>query len=802
VSVQANPRGADLSLAVSRLQDGRLEEARAICEHVLREDGGHPDAWQLLGLIWLHDGNLGRAAEALRRSLTVNPAQPVVLTNLGVALHALRRFGEAVESYDAAVALQPDLVEALSNRANSLCALGRHSEAVDSCDRALALRPNFPEAHNNRGDVLRAQARWEEAVESFSRALALRPGFSEALNNRALALLELGRAAQALHDCDRAVQLDGRNAQAFNTRGNALRDLGRLTEALASYERALQLRPTYAPAEVNRGNLLFELGRADQALASFNRALELAPQESSAWFNRGNMLRRMGRPHEALASFEQALRIQPAFALALNGCAEVLAELGQYGAAARWLAALLAVEPRFDFAPGLLLYCQMQECDWSEYESRVAQVLRGLRDGATVAAPFWSLALTDSMSDQLRCARHFAARHRPRGLPNPASGASRRHDRIRVVYLSADFREHPVARLLAGVLERHDRERFEVVGMSLSGEDQSELGRRVAAALNPVWDVSSMTDVGAAELIGRFEADIVVDLLGYTQGMRPGILARRPAPVQVSYLGFPGTMGADFIDYIIADDFTIPPGAARGYAEQVVRMPVCFQANDDRRAAAEHYPTRAEVGLPADASVLCSFNSNFKLTPSMFERWMGLLRDAEGSVLWLTAEGAARDNLVRQAERCGVHSGRLIFAGRLPYREHLARLSLADLFLDTFPFNGGATASDALWAGVPVLTCAGEAFASRMAGSLLNALGLPELIAPSLAQYERIARELLATPSRLAAFRAALVRKRGAHPLFDAERFCRDLERAYAMMWDRSQRGEPPSACSVVGGRI
>jgi predicted O-linked N-acetylglucosamine transferase (SPINDLY family) len=405
--------------------------------------------------------------------------------------------------------------------------------------------------------------------------------------------------------------------------------------------------------------------------------------------------------------------------------------------------------------------------------------------------------VTDSAAAQVRCAQTFAEDKFPPTAAPLWRGKRYRHAKIRVGYVSADLREHPVSALLAGVFEKHERGRFESIAISLRPAEQSLMGQRIRAAFDSFIDVSQLSDRAVAELMRERQIDIAVDLMGYTQGSRTAILAHRPAPIQVNYLGFPGSMGAPYMDYILADEFLIPASQLRHYQEKVIWLPECFQANDDQRPIAAA-PARRQFGLPELGLVFCCFNNHYKINPECFAIWMRLLRHLPGSVFWLVAgEPAVRENLTSAAAHGDVDPKRLIFAPRIGYDDHLARLRCADLFLDTLPFNGGATASDALWAGVPVVTCAGEALASRMAGSLLTSIGLPELITHDLAQYEALALDLATTPKLLAEYRARLERNRLTSPLFDSERFCRHLESAYVSMWQRSESGKAPEGFAV-----
>ena len=768
-----------LQQAVRCLQQGQLDLARSLCEDIVRTAPRHAMAWDLLGSIAMDRGDLPRAVEAWDRCLQSQPNQAATWTNLGVALRSLGRPEDAVRCYDRALALQPDLPEALSNRANALLDVGRHQEALASCERALRARPQYPEALNNRGNVLRQMGRAEQAIVSFEQALKLRPAFAAAHGNRASALLDCARPEEALQACGAALGIDPNYAEAHNTRSAALARLARVEEALASVEGALHLQPRYPAALVNRGNILLQLGRFEEALASIDRAIEMRPYDPAARHSRAGALRHAGRAVEALESYGLALELKPDLVAAINDRATLLAELGRYEEAAAAFAKVIALAPDHELAAGHLLHCRLRLCDWTDYRASVTSLLASVERELPAVAPLWCLALTDSASLQLACARVFARREVPPGVVPLPAVAPRRSGRLRIGYLSSDFREHPVARLLVGVIEQHDRARFEVIGIALSEPDRSDLGRRVAAAFDRFEDASRLTDAEIAELIRRLEVDLLIDLNGWTQGMRPGVLARRPAAVQASYLGYPGTSGAGYIDYLIADAFVIPQAAAQRYSERLMVLPGVFQASDDRFAAMR-VPTRTEAGLPDSGLILGSFNHTGKVTPQLFDVWAALLRATPDSVLWMVADdSAARRNLRKEADGRGIELDRLVFAPRVSYSEHIARLPLVDLALDTFPFNGGSTTSDILRAGTPVLTCAGEAFASRMTGSLLHALGLAELITANLEDYESTGRNLLERPEELRALRSRLEMNLEATDTFHAREKSRALETAF-----------------------
>jgi predicted O-linked N-acetylglucosamine transferase (SPINDLY family) len=434
----------------------------------------------------------------------------------------------------------------------------------------------------------------------------------------------------------------------------------------------------------------------------------------------------------------------------------------------------------------------MHLCEWHEFDAAYADITASVRNGKTVS-PFILVAVPSAPADQLQSAQQWVRLH---GLSNRDPiwrGEQYSHDRVRIAYLSADFHEHPTSQLIAGVIEHHDRSRFEVTAISVGPNDGSAMRKRIEAAFECFIDARSQGDREIGDMIRAMEVDILVDLKGFTQGARTGIFASRPAPLQVNYLGFPGTIGGSFMDYIIADRHVILEHEFDCYVEKVACMPHSYQANDNRRSLPDHVPSRISHGLPEDAFVFCCFNDNYKITPDVFSSWMRILKAVDNSVLWLFEENAeAASNLRREAQAKGIASNRLVFARFLPNAEHLARQRCADLFLDTLPYNAHTTASDALWAGLPLLSRVGETFAARVGASLLNAVDLPELAVSTPMQYEKLAIELATNKPRLDAMKAQLVRNRSTAALFDTAQYTRHIEAAYATMNERQRSGLPP----------
>jgi protein O-GlcNAc transferase len=645
-----------------------------------------------------------------------------------------------------------------------------------------------------------AQGDLAAAERVFEKATALDPDGAEIWANRGNNLIAMRLFDRALAAFDRALAIDPQFAEVLYNRAKLLNDAGRLEEALADYDTCLQIMPDFADPWNNRGTVLMKLGRHDEALAAFDKCLAITPDAADTLNNRGNVLVQLGRYDEAMASYDKCVTVAPGFSEAWNNVGKFLIGRKRYAQAAGVLGKALELDPRAEYALGNLLYANQQLCRWDILPELSARLMEGVGNGEPVATPAVMLGATASARHQLQCARAYVARAYPSSVAWP--GGRYAHDRIRIAYLSADFGDHPVASLLAGVFERHDLKRFETIAVSFSSGSSGglrDLRNRIENAFGQFIDVGENNDLEVAHLLRRLEVDVAIDLMGFTRDCRPGILARRPAPVQVNYLGYSGTMGAGFIDYIIADRCVIPSAAQSCYSEAIIYLPDTYMASDNTRKIADRHPERTAAGLPVDGFVFCAFNQHFKITPEVFDIWMRLLDRIGGSVLWLS-DGDAQTvgNLRREAEKRGIRASRLVFAQRVARPEdHLARHRLAGLFLDTLPYNAHATANDALWAGLPVVTCAGSTFAGRVAASLIEAVCMPELVTASLADYEALAFKLATDAAALDAVRAKLARNRDAHALFDTDRFRQNLESAYITIHERCRRGEPPAGFSV-----
>ncbi|MGB6308276.1 MAG: tetratricopeptide repeat protein [Steroidobacteraceae bacterium] len=789
--------------ALACLQQGRLDQVQSLCAEILQTDHRHFAALHLLGLASLQGGNAARGIELMRHSIAINPHQPDVHVNIGNALLRLRQPLDALVSCDAALALKPDYADAWIKRCSALRALNRRDEALGGYAQLLRIEPRHLEALHLRATLLMELDRLDDALADFDAAIQMGAASAAIHVNRGNALFRLGRLPEALTSYDAALALAPNDADAAFNRGNALLKLGRWPEALASYDAVVARRPGLAKGHYYRGTALRRLQRPTEALASFERALAINPHYRDGWCGCANALRDLGRFTESLSAYDRTLELDPRSLEALSNRGRVLLSLNRPAEAAESLERLFEIDPvaapAYNFALGNRLHARLMCCDWRDFEAAVRDIFAGVEAGQRVTLPSLFVATSDSAAAQLKCARTFVDDNWTADGLTPWSGRRYRHEKIRLAYVSADFREHPVALLMAGIFEAHDRERFETTAISLRPQDGSAVAGRIRGAFGQFAEVTGQTDAEAVAFMREREIDIAVDLTGYTDGFRPGIFARRAAPIQVNYLGYPGTLAANYMDYLIADRTVIPETDRAFYTEQIVYLPECYQPNDAGRAMAEPGPTRLQCALPGTGFVFCCFNNHYKILPPMFGIWMRLLRGVDGSVLWLAKKSdAVMGNLRREAQARGVSPERLVFAPRLPsLQDHLARYPLADLFLDTLPFNAHTTASDALWAGLPVLTCRGGSFAARVAASLLNTVGLPELITHNLQEYESLALRLANSPAQLMQLRTRLAINRLACPLFDTLRLCRHLEAAYTGMWERWQRGDAPESFQI-----
>jgi protein O-GlcNAc transferase len=710
--------------------------------------------------------NQGQLAVVAKQAQVLTEQYPdafIIWNILGAAHKGLGNTFEASEAFKKVTELTPTSAAGFNNLGVSLKDQGKLEEAIASYNKALDIKPDYAEAYNNMGNALQEQGKFEKAIASFNKALSLRPDYVEAYNNL----------------------------------GNALKDQGKLEEALASYNKAQSLNPDYAEAYNNMGNTLKDQGKLDEAIASYNKALLLKPDYANAYNNLGNALKDQGKVEEAIEAYKKALLLKPDYPEAYNNMGINLKEQGKLDEAIEAYKKALSIKPEYEAARTQKLHQQAHICDWDSIAKDVS-LIPELGTSEKHISPFTLLSLEDAPERHFSRSKVYAkAKFPQKPLPFPRV-PSEKPKRLHIGYFSADFHNHATMYLMRQIFVAHNRSRFKVYAYSYGPDSHDEMRSALIANVDQFHDVLEMNNMEIFELARSDNLDIAIDLKGYTKDMRLAPFASRLAPVQISYLGYPGTLGADFIDYIVADPILIPEDKRQYYSEQVIYLPNTYQPTDNTRIISGKVITREGMGLPSDGFVFCCFNNNYKISPKEFDIWMRLMAKVEGSVLWLLKSNKwAEGNLKKEAEARGISGDRVIFAEKVENSEHLARHSLADLFLDTFNCNAHTTASDALWVGLPVITKVGQGFAARVAGSLLHAVGLSELATKTEEDYEALILEYATNPKKLAEIKEKLATNRLTQPLFNTELYTKHLENGYQQAYQNYFEGNLPKTIIV-----
>ena len=748
---------------MSSLQRGSYEAAELYLRQALRLDGKNAEALRLTAVVLAMQGRQEDALSFICKAASIATRNPVIHSNMGNILLSLGRHEEALKSYEKAIALAPSDAEIRSNQGNALQELGRHEEALKSYEKAIALAPNLPEAFNNYGNALQKLGRREEALKSYEKAIALAPNYALAWNGLGTIYRELQKYHEAMIAYEKAIENNPECIQALLNRGLISAQLKNYKEASTYYDRALQIQPNYLESWLNKGVAFKDQGLHLEAITCYDRVIEINSEYAMAWYNKGLSLEEMDRHQDAISCYERALEINP----------------------------------DYPFLMGKRAHLLMISASWAEYEHLLSALNQGVRDGKKVAEPFGYQGLADSEENLFHSAKLYAREFYPTGNKNfnyPAPSEKK----IRLGYLCGEFRSQATSILMVELFELCNKSQFEIYAFDNGWDDGSDIRKRLDLAFNKIIDISRMSDHDAAQCINQMNIDILVNLNGYFGRARQGIFALKPAPIQVNYLGFPGTLGADYIDYIIADKTVIPETSAKYYSEKIAYLPNSYQVNDSKRVISDVKFSRADFGLPDDTFIFCCFNNTYKITPATFDIWMRILLRVPNSILWLLGGNElSRTNLHIEAEKRGVSRSRIIFCERLGLPEHLARHKLADLFLDTLPYNAHTTTSDALWAGLPVLTQIGKTFPGRVSASLLKALALSELITESEKEFEDLAVSLAVDTQRLITIRNKLNAARLVEPLFNTTSFTQNIQKAYTQMMDLHKSNLRPTQITV-----
>ena len=757
----------NLNDALALHQQGKLGQAEAMYGQLLEIEPRSANVLHLLGVIAHQTGRNQRAVEMFDLAIEIDQNGPGHHYNKGVALQELKQFEGSVASYNKAISLNSEFAEAYHNRGLSLQEINQIEAAVASFDKAIVLKPDFADAYSSRGNALKELKKFDAAVASYDRAIALRPDYAESYYNRGNALQELNQFDAAAANYDAAIALKPGYVEAYSNRGISLHELSQLEAAVASYDKAIELKSDYAKAHSNRGISMHALKQFDAAVASYDKAITLKPDYAEAYYNRGNALQELKQFDDAVASYDKAFDLNPSL----------------------------------DTLPSVRQYSKFFICDWGDLSKNLLVCESEISLNKTTIAPLAALLFFDKPELHLKSSKIFMESKYPK---NKTLGEiTKRTDggKVRLGYFSADLHYHPVAIWLAEQVENHDKSKFELFAFSFRSDIKDPMNARLEAAFDHFIEVDKMSNLEVAQLSRLKGIDIALDLGGYTQNSRPGIFAARAAPIQVSHLGFPGSMGAEYIDYVISDLHLIPETSQKHYTEKIAYVP-CGATYDRQRQLSNEPLSRPHFGLPEKGFVFTCQNGCQKLMPEVFGIWMDILKAVPGSVLWLLEpHPSAVANLTKEAQARGVEGDRLVFTKRETVAaeqekarigRYLASYSLADLFLDTWPYNAGTTAIDALWAGLPVVTKAGVASVARMATSALQAIEVPELIVSTAQEYRELAVQLASDPQKLKSIQDKVQKNRVTSALFDAVGNTRHIEAAYIKMYERYRANLPP----------
>ena len=705
------------------------------------------------------NGQFKEAISQIKALNKIHPNVPLLFNLIGACYTSLGKLEGAVQMFKTAVSLKPDYAEAHKNLGNTLKELGRLDESIESFVKVTVIDPDLVDAHYNLANTLKELNRLDESVESYKRAIAINPNF----------------------------------AQAYNNLGNAQKELNQLDNALKSYKRAIAINPDFAFAHNNIGLIFMGLGKINESILCFEKAISISPEYADAHSNLGDAFIKYGKVKAGTKSYQKAIKINPNLAEAHNSLGNVFRKLKQRDKALLYFENAYAIDPSMNYIFGSRLSSKMHLGQWDHLTSELKELRNKINNNEKVIGPFPLMGLIDDPALQKKASEIFVNHHYPENNVLPKLTKYQRHSKIRIGYFSADFKIHPTAFLTAELYELHDRAQFEIHAFSFGPDTNDEMNLRIKAGVDHFHDVREMSHKDLALFSRSLEIDIAVDLGGFTGNSRPKVFAMSVAPLQVNYLVFPGTMCANYIDYIIADHTLVPKNKQNHYSEKIVYMPNSYQVNVSKLNVSDGELSRDQLGLNSNSFVFCCFNNAYKITPKVFSCWMRILHKVKDSQLWLlTNNDETSENLKMEAVNQGINANRLVFARYESISEHLNRIKYADLFLDTRPYNAHTTSSDALRVGLPVLTCIGKSFPSRVAASILNSVNLPELITDTQEEYESLAIELATNPIKLKNIKDKLINNLSTAPLFDTPLFTRNLESAYKTMYEKHHSGMKP----------
>lgn len=792
---------AHYSLGTSFQELGKLKETVKCYKKVLELRPNLTGTINNLGNILRELGRSKEAISQYKKAIEIDPDFVEVYFNLGTTFQELDMLDKAVKFYKKAIEINSDYAEAHNNLGVAYKDLKDFDSAIQAYQKAIKINPEYAEAHNNIGILFRELGQLDLAIKSHETALKIIPEYAEAQNNLGIILIENKELYKAIERFEKSIAADTNFIEAYNNLGSAYMELNNFDSSLNNFQKALIINPDYVEAHNNLGSLYMHLGQLDEAVECFKKSIKINPNFEYAHNNLGLAYHDLDNLDEAAKSFKKAMSLNPSYFDPCANYGNLLTDLKKLDESLKHYELAYKLNPDADFLLGNIVHTKMHLCIWDNFSNQLVELKNKINDGRKEIGPFALMALIDDPEIQKKTSLIYAQDKFPKSNLLPKIENYPKHKKIRIGYFSFDFREHPVTTLTAELYEVHDRSQFEVYAFSYGPDTKDEMNLRIKSGVDHFYDVQKMPHKDLVLLVRSLEIDIAIDLGGFTASAITSIFAMSVAPIQLSYIGFLGTMGANYYDYLISDLTIIPESSQKHYSEKIIYLPN-FQANDSKQSFSVTSFSRKDLGLPEKGFVFSCFNNTYKLTPSAFDSWGRILKSVEGSVLLVFASNkTAEKNLTKEINRRGIASERLVFGNRLSRAEYLGRYKVVDLFLDTNPYNAGTTSSDALRMGLPVITYLGQSFPSRMGASILKSINMPELIANSQNEYESMAIELAKNPKKLIEIKEKLAINIKTAPLFNSQLFTKHLESAYRIIYDRHNNGLKPDHVFVDDSR-
>lgn len=781
-------------LALDFHQKGQVDHAAAAYLKIIEVNENHADAAHNLGVIYAQAGNFEQAVKYFNIAVKNSPENSVFLCNLATALNDFGQTREAITYFEKAKLLNSVSADIYYNLGNAYQKLNEFEKSIECYKKTLEINPNWLEAYLNCGNAYESLGKFYESLDCYEKIINISPRYAAAYINKGNVLRELNLLDAATKSYDIAKQLGVNNADSYLLSAEQMLKKGEYKNAIELCNNAVRFNPYDSRFYFFLGMNYFHIRDLNLGVENFQKAISLKENYAEAYNGLGLCFARALCYNQAQENFKKALEYQPELAIARINSADTFYAAGDIVSALNQFKKL-----NYEDQPlGLIQFFKQRLADWTDYEKEYNEFITSLnrtRFLGTFEDPWHIQRITDSLEVSLNVARNYQKLPNADFLKNDFKNRSK-NKKIKIGFFSSDFREHAVTHLTLQFFSMCSRDRFEIYAFAFGKQYAAppELRQKIEKCFDKYIDINPLNDYEAVKLARKLNIDVAVDLSGITSEARPGIFANRAAPIQINYLGFTSTLGTDYHDYIIADPVVIPIESREFYTEKVVHLP-CVMPFDTSHALSGVKFKRHEQGLPEEGFIFCSFNQHFKINPETFDTWMRILKRVPGSYLWMSQpyEPEAIPNLKKEAASRGIDTSRIIFASRIKEVEkHLARIALADLFLDTFPYNAHTSAIDTLWAGVPIVTRMGRSFASRLAGSLLKSVGLDDLVTDNIKDYEELAVSLALNPAKLKNYRNLLEKNRSTHRLFNTKLYTKNFEKAIEQMYHKHLSGEPP----------